>query len=129
VGDEDFDVNRIDNNSLLLLVPGGGGLRNRCGEIPPLWVGYGDVATPYTGPDSCGCTSGGADNWTDLQMTFSEDEIAEALGGVQPGEQVKLYITGSLDDGTPFVGLDCLLIVGPSAIEPSPWGSVKSDYR
>jgi hypothetical protein len=129
LGDEGFDVNRIDNNSLLLLIPGGGGLRNPCGQVPPLWTQPGDIATPYTGTDSCGCTTGGPDTWVDLQMGFSIEDIQDALAGAPAGEQVKIYITGTLDDGTPFIGLDCLLLVAPSAVEPSPWGLVKSEYR
>ena len=38
-------------------------------------------------------------------------KIVEALGDVEDGEELRLKIEGSLDNGTPIVGYDCVRIL------------------
>ncbi len=128
LGTDSLEANRIQTNTLLLDVPGGGGLRMNT-LIPPLRTAYEDVATPVADPTGCQCTTDGPDGYVDLTMKFDSDAIAQALGSVQPGQVFQLCITGLLDDGTPFRGCDCIFIVGPVGVEPHAWGAVKSEYR
>lgn len=128
LGTDSLAANNIQNNSLLLDVPGGGGFRMNT-LIPPLQTGYEDVATPVPDPTGCQCTTAGPDGYVDLTMKFDSDAIALALGSVQPGAVFELCITGLLMDGRPFRGCDCIFIVGPVGVEPQPWGKVKSEYK
>lgn len=50
------------------------------------------------------------DGSLDLILRFSGAAIAEALGGLQPGQSYGVSITGVFDDGIPFVGSDTLVV-------------------
>jgi hypothetical protein len=128
LGTEDLDVSTITIESLVITVPGGGGgLRDT--QIPPIQYGYEDVATPYTGSEPCGCSTEGPDGFTDLTLHFDATAIADALGDVWGGQVFELCISGTLEDGTPFLGCDCIIIVGPVSVDPRTWGDVKAEYR
>jgi hypothetical protein len=79
--------------------------------ITPLSIGIGDTETPFIGP-LCGCHAVGPDNLLDLNLRFSELQIKFGLGLVNEpiGSEVPLTISGELLDGTPWAGVDCVLI-------------------
>jgi len=129
LGDDEFDTSRINpNDGLVIVVPDGGG---KLGEtlIPPISVGYEDVATPVADNSNCNCTTDGPDGFIDLTAHFDHDAIDTALGQVNPGDEIVICIRGFLDDGTPFEGCDCIWIVGPVSVDSSTWGRTKAGYR
>ena len=97
-GTDVLDVYNIDVDSLQLQ-----------GVSPVRW-GYEDVAEPYTG-DLCGCTQAGPDGLLDLTLKFRTQDLIAAIGEWSNGD-VKLTLTGTLLDGTPFEGVDCAVIAG-----------------
>ncbi len=128
-GTDEVEPSSIQISSLLLTVPeGGGGLRTYT-KIPPIQTEIIDVATAFVGPEPCDCTTGGPDQTLDLALMFDPLEVSNALGVVAPGTEVLMSVTGDLLDGTSFIGWDCVTILGPSAVEPSTWGEVKSRYH
>jgi hypothetical protein len=66
------------------------------------------VTSPVEG--GCQCPDESSDGYTDLKMNFSKRAIAHALGDVASGE-VEMRITGMLNDGQSFEGVDCVLIL------------------
>lgn len=133
LGNDSLEATEVLRASLLLVVPGGGGLRDIA--IPPIDTDLLDVATPVVDPADCNCTTAGPDIEIDVTMNFDAAAVLAALeyiypGQVDPGVEFPLCITGTLLDGTPFLGCDCVLIdVPPLSIEPETWGRVKSIYR
>ena len=103
VGSEYFDVYDIDVDSILLE-----------GVIRPIRSSYEDVATPIDGC-GCECTTLGSDGFLDLTLKFKTQEIVDALGEVVNGEELALTLTGSLLDGTPIEGEDCIRVKKPKA--------------
>lgn len=80
----------------------------------PVRSKYGDVATPVSGSplqEDCLCNSNGADGYLDLILKFDKQDIIGAIGEVQDGDYVILTLTGSLKDGTPIEGTDCVRII------------------
>lgn len=79
--------------------------------ITPLTVSIGDTETPFIGP-LCDCHAVGPDNILDLNLRFSEQQMKFALGLINEpiGSEVPLTISGLYLDGTPWAGVDCVLI-------------------
>ncbi|MEZ5064398.1 MAG: hypothetical protein R3B81_06655 [bacterium] len=130
LGTADFSVGSIVPGSLVIVVPGGGGFSETL--IYPIGGGgIEDVATPVVDPVGCECTDEGPDGYDDLTVHFDRDEIIAALGEVSGGQYIQLCIRGSLVDGTPFEGCDCIVItpVGPVSVEARTWGRMKSSHR
>jgi len=128
LGDKGFSANNIDRESLVIVVPGGGGFTEIL--IPPIDGGsLEDVATPVHDDTQCVCTTEGPDGYVDLTVHFDHDAIEAALGQVSNGQVFQLCIRGQLIDGTPFEGCDCIFIVGPISVDAESWGRVKAGYR
>lgn len=98
LGTEDFDVFDIDVASI------------RLEGISPIRSGYEDVATPFEG-EICECHELGADGYLDLTLKFTTQEIVDAIGDVNDGDEVILTISGKLSDGRDFEGADCVVII------------------
>ncbi len=83
--------------------------------VPVLRWSIEDVATPMEDDaEECECNNFGPDGFPDLTLKFSRSEIIQALGEVSDGDVIPLRINGELEDGTPFEGTDCVLIIGDS---------------
>src|SRR5262245_35357135 len=57
LGTDGFDPLTIQPSSLVLVVPGGGGIRGGGPQIPPIDTGIEDVSTPFIDPELCECTA------------------------------------------------------------------------
>lgn len=104
LGTADFDVRSIDPATVELA------------GVPVKRWSYEDVTTPI--PDDaeeCECTTLGADGFVDLTLKFDRDMIRKMVGEVEVGDVVPLTVTGMLDDGTPIIGEDCMVMVGHDA--------------
>jgi len=97
-GTSDFDVLNIDPASVLFE-----------GVAPIRWA-IEDVTTPVADTAQCDCTTDGPDGFDDLTLKFDAQEIVAALGFVANGDELELFITGNLLDGTPIEGSDCVII-------------------
>ena len=62
-----------------------------------------DVGVPS--PGHCECPGNGRDQVVDLFMEFDTEKVIELLEASTTGE---LVLTGTLLDGTPIEGVDCL---------------------
>ena len=98
LGTAGFDVNNVDISSL------------RLEGVAPIRSGYEDVAAPFVG-EVCGCSNAGPDGFLDLTLKFRNQDIISAIGPSPSGGRV-LTLTGTLLDGTPIEGLDCVISVG-----------------
>ena len=123
VGSESFDVADIDIDSLWL---GRGAVR---AQVQPLMgppgpgITIDDVATPVGG-GWCECAELGGDGIDDLLLKFDTVEMVAALelDTLQSGVVIKLTLSGTLLDGTPFTADDCILIPGKKPrIDRSDW--------
>ncbi|MFC1572684.1 right-handed parallel beta-helix repeat-containing protein [Candidatus Eisenbacteria bacterium] len=101
VGAVDFDVHEIDISSMLLE-----------GTVAPTRFNYEDVSTPIVASGECECVAEGPDGFEDLTLKFRTQDLKDALGPVQIGEEVVLTLTGTLLNGTPFEGTDCIVVRG-----------------
>ena len=99
LGTMDFDVNDVDVSTLLLE------------GVAPLRHRYRDVAAPVEDGAECECTAAGPDGYEDLVLKFQKSEIVSALGPVSVGDMISLTITGQLNDGTPFEGVDIIRVI------------------
>jgi len=106
LGTADFDVTEVDPESVLLE-----------GVAPIRWA-LEDVATPYEPfigkENKTDCTTEGPDGFLDLTLKFKTQEIVAALGSVEDGDVVVLYLTGNLKeefDGTLIKGEDIVWIL------------------
>jgi hypothetical protein len=99
LGSDEFDVSNIDSETISLE------------GVPPLRSSIEDVATPIVDGVDCDCTTDGPDGFTDLTLKFDTQEIVAALGDIEGGQERILYLTGQLNDGTPFEGSDCIRLV------------------
>jgi MYXO-CTERM domain-containing protein len=106
-GTDAFDVTTIDPATILLSREGVGG------AVSPLRWDTEDVCTPLAG-EPCECHELGPDGLTDLTLKFSTQELANALelSGLV-GQTVPFTLSGSLLDGTPFQGIDCVWVLRP----------------
>ncbi|MHC4129797.1 MAG: hypothetical protein ACYSUA_16850, partial [Planctomycetota bacterium] len=109
LGTADFDVADIDVDTVEVSRADGVG-----GSVAPLRTGSGDVGTPFEG-EPCDCHEMGGDGWDDLTLKFRSREVVAALelGTLMGGDFVELTVSGSLLDGTPFSGTDCIRLVPP----------------
>ena len=103
LGSVDFDVTQVDIASI------------RLEGVPPHKSSFEDVATPfepYTGKEDCfeDCTTEGEDGFVDLTLKFDSQEVLAALGQVDNKDCLVLTLTGNLQDGTPIVGEDVIII-------------------
>ncbi len=129
LGEDDVDVSNIRVEGLVIISPGGGGRGEGGDVLAPISFNYEDVATPVQDDTQCACTTDGPDGFTDLTLHFDADAFRDLLGEIGPGDQLEICISGTFLDGTPFLGCDCIFIVGPTPVETSSWGSVKATYR
>ncbi len=90
LGTDNFDVNNIDLNSVLLE------------GLQPLRSYFRDVSTPFS--------NGGPDGKLDLLLKFSKNEVIAFLGEVSNGDCVEMTLTGQLVDGNPISGSDHILV-------------------
>jgi hypothetical protein len=80
--------------------------------VAPLRWSLEDVATPLSDAGECECTTDGLDGFMDLTLKFSRAAITSALGTAQHDDELILTLSGSLLDGTPIEGTDCVVIRG-----------------
>jgi len=113
LGTEDFDVFDIDPTTVLLQgVP----------PIPRFHMPE-DVAAPVPDTqDECDCDTLGPDGFADRVFHFDAQQIVEALGEINDGDEISLTLTGQLMDGTEFTGSDCIIV-----LKPRPWIPPKPD--
>jgi chitodextrinase len=104
VGGRELSVVGIDPASIRL-----------AGRVAPLRASVQDVATaaPARDGDECPCTDQGADGIGDLALKFDTEQVVAALdpATLVKGERVRISVTGTLLDGTPFEATDCMLLV------------------
>ena len=98
LGSEDFDVTSIDVATI------------RLAGVAPIRSSYEDVNTPVIDGEECECTTEDPDGYLDLTLKFKTQDIVAALGEVVDGETLVLTLTGVLNDQTPIVGTDCVVI-------------------
>lgn len=127
LGTPELDAPRIQPGSLVLVVPGGGGLLET--RIHPISTELLDVATPVSDPTDCRCTDAGPEGLTDMAAYFDPIEVGNALCQNCEFPRWPVCIEGLLEDGTPFRGCDCIQVVTPVSVGPSSWGSTKASYR
>jgi len=98
MGTFDLDVADIDVSSL------------RLSGVAPILSSYVDVANPYNGA-TCGCAATSPDGLTDLTLKFRIEDLIPTIGSTMAGSHT-LMLTGTLLDGTPIEGQDCIFFVG-----------------
>ena len=99
LGSAEFDISQIDAATVELE-----GVSSDGRTLTPE-----DVATPFEG-ELCECHTRAGDGFTDQVFMFDAQAIVAALGEVTNNEERELTLTGSLLDGTPFQGSDCVRI-------------------
>ncbi len=114
VGTLDFDVATVDPCTLALARADGVGeiVYPTLGRRGPRTT-IGDVATPFD-DEACICHEQGADGIDDLSLKFSTEEMTRALklDGESRGDTIALVLRGTLQDGSAFEGIDCIVIPG-----------------
>jgi hypothetical protein len=104
LGNEDFDVEMIDIASV------------RLDGVTAVRSNIEDVAGPVVDGNECDCSEAGSDGYADLTLKFKTQDIAEALSlitdDLEKDDVLSLELTGSLVDGTPIEGSDCIVIAG-----------------
>jgi len=134
LGTDEFNSRTVQPASLVLIVPGGGGINPFETYLYPIATGFADVATPVADSTMCSCTTDGPDGIEDLTATFDAAELAAALGNCPPdiscaGQTFNLCMEGLLVDGQPIRGCDCILVLAPVSVEGRSWGRTKASYR
>ncbi len=115
VGTDTFDVAQVDISSIQLSRADGVGGSVAPHEGPPgPHSEFEDAATPFDG-QPCDCHELEGDGVTDLSMKFKTDDVVAALelNDLPAGDLVELVVDGTLLDGTPFSGRDCVRLVPP----------------
>jgi hypothetical protein len=103
-GFDSLDVHDIDVSSLNIQ------------GVFPIRFAYEDVVTPYypfigKEMDKMSCTTDGPDGYEDLTIKFNNLQISELLRDYNKNDIVKLTIKGKLENGTPIIGEDIIIIV------------------
>ncbi|HOD65414.1 MAG TPA: FlgD immunoglobulin-like domain containing protein [candidate division Zixibacteria bacterium] len=99
LGAPDFDVRTINPPTLAL------------GGAEVVRWSYEDVGRPKADPyDTCACHEYGPDGYMDLTLKFYRAEVAPAVSFAADGDYAPLVLTGSLLDGTPLSGVDCVRV-------------------
>lgn len=98
LGTDKFDVRDIDLSTISLE------------GVAPIRSHYKDETSPVIDEQECECHPQKKDGVLDLTMKFDINQIVDALGSVQDGQEWILYLTGNLQDGTVIEGSDCILI-------------------
>jgi hypothetical protein len=130
LGTDEFDVQTALPSSLVLIVPGGGGVLGGGTPVYPVETFFKDVARPVADPTDCQCTDEGPDDIEDLVAQFDPKEVAKALGPVEDGQEIPLCLEGLLEGGGKITGCDCIVIkTSPLAVEAGSWGRTKATYR
>lgn len=114
VGSLDFDVTKIDLDSLTLSRNDGVG-----GSVSPISGKRSyrnfieDVTTPSDG-ELCECHELDGDGIDDLSLKFSTSEMSRILelNDIPRGEKIELALRGNLLDGSPIEAVDCITIPG-----------------
>jgi hypothetical protein len=118
LGSDDFDVSTIDVATISLA------------GVGPIRSSYEDVASPVPDGNECECTTEGPDSHTDLTLKFKTQQVVEQLingeAELADGQELALTLTGTLSDGTPIEGTDCIVLVGKV---PRPLAAKKSDVN
>lgn len=139
LGSSGFDATTVDPETVTLE------------GVDPIRYNLSDVATPVgPGAGPCECNEEGPDGIVDMTLKFSTQEIVEAMGDVDDGDEIELTIEGEAYDGTPFAFVDCVWVLkrgkqfedaagpdlpvsDPSRELPSTrnesWGVIKGRYR
>ena len=82
--------------------------------VPPLRWAWEDVTTPFRPcideQDAYECTDAGPDGRVDLTLKFDTQAVIAALGPVNDGDVLTLYLDCELRDGTSISGGDVVLI-------------------
>ena len=76
LGTEELDVNEIDPTSIQLA------------GVEAARMAYEDVAAPVSDVNDCNCTKAGPDGFDDLTLKFRTQEIVEAIGEVNHGDEL-----------------------------------------
>jgi hypothetical protein len=101
LGSEDFDANTVDIASV------------RLEGVAPIRSNREDVATPVSDGNECDCNIIGPDGFADLVLKFEAQEIVEAIGDVNEGDELPLTLEAVLSDsGAMIEGTDCVVIRG-----------------
>jgi hypothetical protein len=103
LGTDTFDVGDIDKSTV------------RLEGIAPVRIKARDVAAP-SALEPCDCEALPGDTYEDLVLYFKMQDIIDALGDVNNGDEIPLTLTAILKDGTEIEGSDCVLI------ETKKWG-------
>jgi len=101
LGTPGFDVQNVNQNSLRLL-----------GSVVPVRYDLQDVGRPAAAGGPCAC-SGPPDGTGELVLKFRIQDIVPLLGAVAIGDVRELTLTGSLNDGGPLSGSDCVVLNVP----------------
>ena len=113
VSTDSFDATAIDIPTLLLSRADGVGGSVAPNEGPPgPHSMFEDTATPFDG-ELCSCHELEGDGFLDLSMKFRTADVVDVLelNNLPPGSFVELVVSGTLLDGTPFSGSDCIRLV------------------
>ncbi|MEW6379643.1 MAG: hypothetical protein AB1611_08535 [bacterium] len=104
LGTDNLDVTRIDPETVQLEGVSSVNYRKE------------DVSAPVIDrQDVCDCTINGEDGMDDLVFEFNIPEVASTIGELGNDDIAVLTITGTLLDGTPIEGEDCVVIRKTSA--------------
>lgn len=98
LGSDDFDVSRVD--MLTIRLEGAEPLRHQIADVAGLPAGVDP------------CPTDGPDGHPDIQFKFRKQDLADVLQSTPRGGTFFVTLTGTLDDGTPFVANDRVKIAG-----------------
>jgi hypothetical protein len=114
LGSSGLDVSSIDLSSISLARADGVGGSVEPNEGPPgPRSRLEDTGTPFDG-DLCDCHDLEGDGIIDLSMKFRTQLLVSELEleSLSSGDEVEIIVRGSLIDGSPFEGRDCIVITG-----------------
>lgn len=106
-GEPGFNANQIKWNSIKLW-----GYECSAGPLSPDCLQLCDVATPFPNGFNCNCTTANGDGKVDLVARFKRSRINNAFGlcNVPAGTAIRVVVTGKLQNGNEFAGLDCFIV-------------------